>query len=135
MARAPAGFRAHDTASQGAIRAVVAEQMAMWGAGDGARCARHVAPEVSFPNLLGMVIYAGPAFVERHKQILAGFYKGPTKRQSIRRIGFVTPDVAIVDIDNEIRQVTAMPAGIAVPADDVIRTHLMEVVSRRQRRW
>ena len=135
MAVAPATVGAQDTASQAAIRAVVADQVAAWDSGDGAGYARHVAPDVSFTNLFGMVMYGAPAFVERHTQILAGFYKGTTKRHSIRRIRFVTPDVAIVDIDNEVRGVTTMPAGIAVLADGVIRTQLMEVFSRRRGRW
>ena len=47
----------------------------------------------------------------------------------------MTPDVAIVDIDNEVRGVKAMPGGIAVPADGVVRTQLMEVFVRREGRW
>jgi hypothetical protein len=38
---------------------------------------------------------------------------------SRRRIRFLTPDVAIVDIDNEVRGVKAMPGGIVVPPDGV----------------
>ena len=41
----------------------------------------------------------------------------------------------MVDIDNEVRGVKAMPAGIAVPPDGVIRTQLMEVFVRRNGRW
>ena len=47
----------------------------------------------------------------------------------------MTPDFAIVDIDNEVRGVKSMPAGIVVPADGVIKTQLMEVFVRRGRRW
>ena len=63
------------------------------------------------------------------------FYKGTTKHHAVRRIRFVTPDVAIVDIDNEIRGVKTMPAGIAVPPDGVVKTQLMEVFVRRNGRW
>jgi hypothetical protein len=48
---------------------------------------------------------------------------------------FVTPVVAIVDIDNEVRGVKAMPAGIAVPGDGVLKTQLMEVFVKREGRW
>ena len=130
---APAG--AQDPASEAAIRAIVADQVAAWNAGDGARYARHVSADVSFTNLFGMVMYGARAFTDRHAQILATFYKGTTKRHEVRRIRFVTPDVAIVDIDNEVRGVTSMPDGIAVPADGVIRTRLMEVFGRRDGRW
>ena len=47
----------------------------------------------------------------------------------------MTPDVAIVDIDNEICKLTTMCTGIAVPADDVVQAQLIEVVPRRRRRW
>ena len=126
---------AQDAASEASIRAIVAEQAVAWNAGDGAGYARHVAPDVSFTNLFGMVIYGAPAFTARHSEILATFYKGTTKVHTIRRIRFVTPDVAIVDIDNEVRGVKAMPGGIAVPDGGVIRTQLMEVFVRRDGRW
>ncbi len=45
------------------------------------------------------------AFVKRHAGILGSFYKGTTKHHAIRKIRFVTPDVAIVAIDNEVRGV------------------------------
>jgi hypothetical protein len=47
----------------------------------------------------------------------------------------VTADVAIVDIDNEVRGVRSMPGGIAVPKDGVVKTQLMEIFVRRNDRW
>ena len=132
---APAGALAQDAAAEAAIRAIVAEQAAAWDAGDGARYASRVASEASFTNLFGMVMYGKPAFEARHKDILATFYKGTNKKHVIRKIRFVTPDVAIVDIDNEVHGVKAMPPGIAVPKDGVIKTQLMEVFVRRNGEW
>lgn len=117
------------------IRAIVAAQAAAWDAGDAELYAKDVAPDVSFTNLFGMVMYGASAFTERHRQILTTFYRGTTKHHTIRRIRFVTPDVAIVDIDNEVRGVKRMPAGIPVPADGIVRTQLMEVLVRRGERW
>jgi len=130
-----ASFAQTDAASEAAIRRIVAEQARAWNAGDGAGYARDVAPDVSFTNLFGMVMYGKPAFEKRHSEILATFYKGTTKKHELRRIRFVTPDVAIVDIDNEVHGVKSMPAGIVVPADGIIRTQLMEVFARRDGRW
>jgi len=128
-------IEAQSTAAESEIRGIVSAQVAAWNAGDGAAYAKDVAPEVSFTNLFGMVMYGAPAFVERHRQILGSFYKGTTKRHEVRRIRFVTADVAIVDIDNEVRGVKAMPAGIVVPPDGIVRTQLMEVFVRRDGRW
>jgi uncharacterized protein (TIGR02246 family) len=120
---------------EAAIRAIVAEQASAWNAGDGAGYSRRVAPEVSFTNLFGMVMYGAPAFEARHREILATFYKGTTKLHVVRRIRFVTGDVAIVDIDNEVRGVKTLPAGIPVPSDGVLKTQLMEVFARRNGAW
>lgn len=117
------------------IRAIIAEQELAWNAGDGQAYARSVAPDVSFTNVFGMVMYGASDFVERQRKILTTFYKGTTKHHVVRRIRFVTPDVAIADIDNEVRGVKSMPAGVAVPPDGVIKTQLMEVFVRRDGRW
>ena len=117
------------------IRALVAAQAAAWNAGDAAGFAKDVSADVSFTNVFGMVMYGGPLFLDRQKQVLGTFYKGTTKTHDIRKIRFVTPDVAIVDIDNVVTGVKAMPAGITVPADGIVRTQLMEVFVRRGGRW
>ena len=117
------------------IRRIVAEQVTAWDAGDGQGYARRFAPEGAFTNLFGMVMYGHAAFEKRHTQILVTFYKGTTKQHVVRRLRFVTPDVAIVDIDNEVHGVKSMPAGIAVPPDGVVKTQLMEVFVRHDGQW
>ena len=44
------------TAGETAIRAIVAEQAEAWNAADAKAYARHLAADVSFTNLFGMVI-------------------------------------------------------------------------------
>ncbi|ACQ81563.1 conserved hypothetical protein [Beutenbergia cavernae DSM 12333] len=127
-----AGAHADDEA---AIRAVVAEQTAAWNAGDGVGYARHVAPDVSFTNVFGALLYGASAFATRHSEILATFYRATTKHHVIRRIRFVTPDVALVDVENEVRGVVEMPPGVPVPPDGVLTTRLLEVFVRRDGRW
>jgi uncharacterized protein (TIGR02246 family) len=124
-----------DPAAEAAIRAIIAEQALAWNAGDGLRYADHLTPDASFTNLFGMVMYGAAAFAKRHSEILSTFYKGTTKKHAVRSIRFVTPDVAIVDIDNELHGVKAMPTGIAVPPDGIVKTQLMEVFVRRDGRW
>jgi hypothetical protein len=54
------------------------------------RPARHLAPDASFTNLFGMVMYGASAFAKRHAEILDTFYKHTIKYHFIRRIRFVT---------------------------------------------
>ena len=129
------GWAQNDGDREGPIRAIVADQVRAWNAGDGAAFSQHIGPDVSFTNLFGMVMYGKAAFETRHSEILATFYKGTTKQHAVRKIRFVTSDVAIVDIDNEVRGVKSMPAGIAVPPDGIIKTQLMEILVRRDGRW
>jgi uncharacterized protein (TIGR02246 family) len=124
-----------DAAAEAAIRTIVADQASAWTAGDIKRYTASVARDVSFTNLFGMVMYGAPAFEARHSEILSTFYKGTTKKHVVRRIRFITPDVAIVDIDNEVHGVRSMPPGIVVPPDGVIRTQLMEIFVHRDGQW
>ena len=133
VATSPAAIQ--DAGAEAAIRSIVAAQVVAWDAGDGQRYAERLAPEAAFTNLFGMVMYGKTAFAQRHAEILATFYKGTTKRHAVRRLRFITPDVAIVDIDNEVHGVKAMPAGIVVPKDGIIRTQLMEVFVKRDGGW
>jgi len=128
-------LRAEDASSEAAIRAIVDEQVTAWNAGDGAGYSRHISPDVSFTNIFGTVMYGASAFSERQTQILGTFFKGTTKRHTVRRVRFVTPDVALVDIDNEVHGIKAMPGGIPVPADGVLRSQLLEVFARRDGTW
>ena len=130
-----AACHAQDAESEAAISAIVQEQAKAWTAGDAAKFSRHMAPEVSFTNLLGEVRYGASDFTARQTEILGSFFKGTTKQHSIRRIRFVTADVAIVDIDNELHGVKAMPAGLPVPPDGIIKTQLMQVFVRRDGTW
>jgi uncharacterized protein (TIGR02246 family) len=122
-------------AREAPIRAIVEQQAAAWNSGDGIAYARDLAPEASFTNLFGMVMYGKEAFAKRHSEILATFYKATTKHHSIRRIRFITSDVAIVDIDNEVRGVKAMPGGMTVAPNGIVKTQLMEIFVRRNGRW
>ncbi len=124
-----------DGSDERTIRAIVAEQVVAWNSGDGKRYADHLAPDASFTNVFGMVMYGSVAFEKRHSQILSTFYKGTTKQHAVRRIRFVTADVAIVDIDNEVRGVKSMPEGIIVPENGIVKTQLMEVFVRRGGQW
>ena len=134
LATSIAGF-AQGNDSETALRAIVAEQAAAWNAGDGAGYAARVAPDASFTNIFGMVMYGAPAFARRHSEILATFFKGTTKSHAIRRIRLITPDVAIVDIDNEVRGIKSMPAGIDLPPGGILKTQLMQVFVRRNGQW
>ena len=69
------GLQAQDTSADSQIRAIVAAQVTAWNAGDGTANSKDVAPDASFTNVFGMVMYGATAFAERNRQVLATFYK------------------------------------------------------------
>jgi uncharacterized protein (TIGR02246 family) len=126
------GSQADDEAT---IRRIIDSQVAAWNVGDAKGYAKHISKAVAFTNVFGAVNYGVAAFEKRHATILATHYKNTTKVMKIRQLRFATPDVVIVDIDNEIHGVKAMPAGITVPPDGIVRTQLMEVFVRHGKQW
>ncbi|WP_167772393.1 SgcJ/EcaC family oxidoreductase [Bradyrhizobium frederickii] len=126
---------AQEETREAAIRAIVADQVSAWDAGDGIRFCQSAAPDISAFNTSGADMSGKDVFCQRQLQILGGIFKGTTKKQTIRRLRFITDDVAVVDIDNEIHALKATPSGAALSTDGVSRTRLMEVFVRRDGRW
>ena len=81
LATPVAGF-AQGTDSETALRAIVAEQAAAWNAGDGAGYSARVAPDASFTNIFGMVMYGAPAFANATARSCPPSSKGPRRRMS-----------------------------------------------------
>jgi uncharacterized protein (TIGR02246 family) len=117
------------------IRAIVAEQVAAWNAGDGVAFSKSFAPEGSFTNIRGTVFYGHKAFEDRHVEIFTGFFKGSRLAMSVTRIRFVRPDVAIVDLATEVSNLSANPPGVRPNAAGKLVTRLQQVFVKNQGVW
>ncbi len=127
--------RAVEPGGEAAIRTIVAAQTAAWNAGDAKSYSANVADDVGFTNILGEVRYGREAFESRHAGIFSTIFKGSHLEQSIRRIRFVTPDVAVVDVDTEMRGFAGLPPGVKASSDGVLRTRLQQVFIHRGGTW
>jgi len=123
------------TADEVAIRKIIQEEVAAWNSGDATAYSRHFAPEGSFTNIYGMVFNGHDAFEKRHGETFTTFFKGSTRVEMVRRIRFVTADVAIVDVNTEVRGLANMPAGVTVGRDSVLRNRLLQVLVKRNGEW
>jgi uncharacterized protein (TIGR02246 family) len=126
---------AQSAADEAQIRAIVAEQVAAWNAGDGVAFSKSFAPEGSFTNIRGTVFYGHKAFEDRHVEIFTGFFKGSRLAMSITRIRFVRPDVAIVDLATEVSNLSGNPPAIRPNAAGKIVTRLQQVFVKDQGVW
>ena len=118
-----------------AIRNIISEEVAAWNAGDATAYSRHFAPAGAFTNIYGMVCNGHDAFEKRHAETFRTFFRGSNRREKIRQIHFVTRNVAVVDVDTEVRGFRNMPAGVTIQPDGVLRTRLQQVFVKHGGEW
>ncbi|HUM04274.1 MAG TPA: SgcJ/EcaC family oxidoreductase [Terriglobales bacterium] len=122
------------TNDESLIRALIDAQGAAWNRGDAEAYAERFRADGTFTNVLGDNYQGKEAFEERHAEIFRGIYRGSTVKMPIRRIYFVRPDVAIVDIDAELSGFSKVPPGIGAP-DGIVRASLLQVLIKEQEEW
>ena len=72
------------------------------------------------------------AFEKRHWETFTTYFKGSTRVEMVRGI---TAEVAIVDVDTEVRGLANMPPGVTVGRDGMLRTRLLQVFVKRNGEW
>jgi uncharacterized protein (TIGR02246 family) len=127
--------RAATSADEARIRAIVAEQVAAWNAGDAKAFSASFADDGSFTNIRGTVFYGHRAFEDRHGEIFHTFFRGSKLAMSPTKIRFVRPDVAIVDVATELSELSGAPPDMKPAADGRIRTRLQEVFVKNAGAW
>ena len=98
----------HDTA---AIEAFVAGLSDSWNRGDARAFSARFAADGSFTNVLGIVAYGRKIFELRHTEIFSTIYKGSRLQQSIGKLRFIRPAVAVVDVDAAVTGYVRLPPG------------------------
>lgn len=117
-----------------AIRALLDVQERAWQAGDAEAFSHPTAPDIVFTNVVGLFSIGRAGFEAQHRHIFSTFYKGSTLTQSVERIIFVRPDVAIVNTLTEVTGFGLLPP--AIPASGAtLTTRLEQVLVRESGGW
>lgn len=122
----------HDTA---AIEAFVAGLTDAWNRGDASAFSARFDADGSFTNVLGIVAYGRDIFELRHSEIFTTIYKGSTLRQSIGKLRFIRPDVAVVDVDAAVTGYLRLPPGVQAANDGALRAKLQLVLTQEDGEW
>jgi uncharacterized protein (TIGR02246 family) len=117
------------------VEELVAAETDAWNRGDAKAYAARFADDGGFTNVIGKVYYGRQAFEERHAELFETIYKGSVLKQSIGKLRFVRPDVAIVDIDVELTGFLRAPTGISTETDQVGRAKLQMVLIKEKTVW
>jgi uncharacterized protein (TIGR02246 family) len=118
-----------------AIEALVAELTDAWNRGDARAFSARFAADGSFTNVLGIVAYGREIFELRHAEIFRTIYQGSVLQQSIGRLYFIRPDVAVVDVDAAVSGYLRLPPGVQAANDGALRAKLQLLVTREDSEW
>jgi uncharacterized protein (TIGR02246 family) len=121
-------------ADDAAIRGLVDDLGSAWSRGDAAGMPRLFQHDGTFTNVFGTVHFGRAAFEERHRYILTNLFKGAEAAMQIRRLHLVRPDVALVDVDCQVRGVPAT-AGLPASPDGRGASSLLLVLTKDAGEW
>jgi uncharacterized protein (TIGR02246 family) len=117
------------------IRKVVDAEEDAWNRADAKAFAARFQQEGSLTDVLGAV-FRGHAEIERRQsELFSSYFKGSFLALRIRKIRFLKPDVALVEIDTEVSRFHKAPPAVFVDAEKVIRTRLLQVMVKSGSEW
>ena len=123
------------TTDEGAILQLIGELTDAWNRGDAkAYGARH-RDDSTFTNVNGAFYVGRQEFDRRHDEVFSGIFKGTTRALAVKKLRFVRPDVAIVDIDAGLAGSLAQPSGVQAGPDGELHTCLLMALIKEHGSW
>ena len=132
-----------DTANddEKAIGGIIDEFVATWNRRDAVAWAAQFAVDSDHINVVGMLFEGQDENRRRHAEIFAGMFKNSTLRHHIRRLRFLSPEIALVDLDSEMSIVGPLPPAFTnvtqrnADGAAVLRTRMRHVMTKADGRW
>jgi uncharacterized protein (TIGR02246 family) len=115
-------------------KAVDAEEDA-WNRVDAKAFAARFQEEGSSTDVLGAVSRGRTEIERRQAELFSGYFKGSRLALKVRKIRFLKPDVALVEIDTEVSGFHKAPPAVFVDAEKVIRTRLLQAMVKFGSEW
>ena len=122
-------------AEEASIRKVIDAEEDAWNRGDAKAFAARFQEEGTFTDVFGAVSHSRAELEKRQVEFFASLFKGSRLALKVRRVRFLRPDVAIVEIDTEVSGFRKLPPGVYVSAEKVLRTRLQQVMAKVGTVW
>ena len=123
------------TNDEAMIHQLINELVQAWNRGDAEPYGARYLDDATFTNVNGMFHVSREEFDQRHDEIFRGALKGSAIALTPRKIRFVRPDVAIVDLDCAVLGSKVQPPGAQPGADGSLHTSLLLVLIKESRSW
>jgi len=131
----PSATDSRHRGDEAAIRNLIVAATEAWNRGDAHAYSEHFDHDGGFTNILGITLYGRDSFESRHAEIFLTMFRGSRLKQTIRRIRFIHPEVAIADVDAEVSGYQSLPRGVQSGADGILRTQLQQVFLKKRGEW
>ena len=115
-------------------KAVEAEEDA-WNRADAKAFAARFQEDGSLTDVLGAVSHGRAEIERRQSELFSSHFKGGLLALKVRKIRFLKPDVALVEIDADLSGFHKAPPVVFVDAEKVIRTRLLQVMVKSGSDW
>jgi uncharacterized protein (TIGR02246 family) len=122
-------------AEEALIRKAVDTEEDAWNRTDAKAFAARFQEEGSLTDVLGTVSRGRAEIERRQAELFTAYFKGSLLTLKVRKIRFLKPDVAIVEIDSEVSGFHKAPPAVYVDAEKVIRTRLLQVMVKSGSDW
>ncbi len=123
------------TNDEAMIQRLLDELVDAWNRGDANAYGARYRDDATFTNVNGMFHIDREEFNRRHDEIFRGVLKGSTITLMPRKIRFIGPDVAVVDLDCGVFGTKVQPPGVQRGTDGSLHTSLMLVLVKESGSW
>jgi uncharacterized protein (TIGR02246 family) len=121
---------------EAALRQLVAAQAEAWNRQDATAWSKDFAADADFTNVVGTVLSGQAEIEKRHAAIFASIFKGSRTKVTIRRLVFLGPEVAVVDMDHEVTGYAGLPPGVQKTDESgALRTRMKYVMRKTEGKW
>jgi uncharacterized protein (TIGR02246 family) len=122
-------------AEEVSIRKVIDAEEDAWNRGDAKAFAARFQEDGAFTDVFGAVSHTRAELEKRQVDFFTSLFKGSRLALKVRKVRFLRPDVAIVEIDTEISGFRKLPPVVYVDVEKVLRTRLQQVMAKTGTDW
>lgn len=131
----PEALRCQTSAqNEDGIRSVLSAMEEAWNRGDAKGWAGHFTRDAELVDVAGVILEGRDRIEGRHGQLLGDMFYGSHLTQRPRKIRFLQPDIAIVDVDAELYGYKSLPKGFPT-SGAILSARLKHVMVYAVDRW
>ena len=120
---------------EAAIRDLLDGLIEAWRRGDAKAFGARYQADGTFTNVFGDFYVGRDDFDRRHDDVFRGIFRGSNLAMAIRKLRFLRPDVAAVDVATTVTGVKVRPPGVEPGPGGALHSSLLMVLVKERGRW